>query len=278
VVVDEPDRIAAVLPRVTELVTGGLVTVERARSLGDDDAAPSHESRLTVYLGRGADVRAVVSDLRTHGVEGTTALLGVDGLLDGTRRRARFLGRNGDVPLLLLSVGSDDAFRSALPALRAHAGGAVITVERIQICKRDGVLLTAPRELPQEDEDGLALWQRLTVYASEQLRHERHPAYVALIRALREAGAAGATAVRGVWGYSGEHAPHGDRLRSVRRRVPVVTTLVDRPDRIQRWFELVDAHTDEGGLVTSEIVPAYHAVAAGTRRGGLDLSRPPRVK
>jgi PII-like signaling protein len=78
---------------------------------------------------------------------------------------------------------------------------------------------------------------------------------VALIRRLRQEGAIGATALRGFWGYHGDHAPHGDRLLSLRRHVPVVTVLVDRPERARRWLEVVSELTSETGLVTSEMVP-----------------------
>ena len=60
----------------------------------------------------------------------------------------------------------------------------------------------------------------------------------------------------------------------MRRRVPVVTTLVDSPAEIRRWFAIVDELTDEAGLVTSELVPAFHAVGPGQRVGGLRLARP----
>ena len=41
-------------------------------------------------------------------------LLGVDGTLDGTRRRARLFGGNGDVPLMIVSVGEAEPLRAAL--------------------------------------------------------------------------------------------------------------------------------------------------------------------
>jgi len=68
-----------------------------------------------------------------------------------------------------------------------------------------------------------------------------------LVRALRKAGAAGATSLRGVWGYHGNHPPHGDSFRQLRRRVPVLTITVDTPERIRQWFEIVDELTDETG-------------------------------
>jgi PII-like signaling protein len=83
---------------------------------------------------------------------------------------------------------------------------------------------------------------------------------------------AGATALRGIWGYHGDHPPHGDRLLAVRRRVPVLTVVVDTPAKIRSWFEIVDELTDQPGLVTCEMVPAFRA---GERRGGLRLSSLP---
>ena len=68
--------------------------------------------------------------------------------------------------------------------------------------------------------------------------------------------------------------PHGDRLLQVRRRVPIVTIVVDRPDRIAELFPIVDEMTDRDGLVTSEMVPATTAVTDdGPSHGGLRLAR-----
>jgi PII-like signaling protein len=38
----------------------------------------------------------------------------------------------------------------------------------------------------------------------------------------------------------------------------VVVTLIDRPERMERWLQIVDRVTDETGLVTSEPVPVVH--------------------
>jgi hypothetical protein len=54
----------------------------------------------------------------------------------------------------------------------------------------------------------------------------------------------------------------------------VLTVVVDRPDRIHRWYEIVDELTDETGLVTSELVPAFRATGPDLLDGGLHLSDP----
>jgi PII-like signaling protein len=146
------------------------------------------------------------------------------------------------------------------------------------VCKRNGRLLAEPHPLPPADASGLGVWQKLMVYAGEQSRHRRHQLNGELVLALRRAGAAGATSLRGIWGYHGDHQPHGDSFWQLRRRVPVITVIVDTPDRIQQWFAIVDEHTDETGVVTSEMVPAFRATGP-VERGGLtlvDLGRPSR--
>jgi PII-like signaling protein len=284
VAVDHRARVEALLPHVTALVGGGLVTLERARLLHDGlQSTPlpeePHEKKLTLYLGRDERIGRrpafleVVDRLHRLGLAGASVLLGVDGMAHRQRRRARFFSRNDAVPLMIVSIGGGDTIARALPVLDELLTDPIVTLERVHVCKRDGELLARPRLLPEQDDAGLGVWQKLMVYAGEQARHGKHPLYVELIRRLRAEGASGATSLRGVWGFSGDHPPHGDRLFHVRRAVPVVTSIVDTPDRIQRWFAIVDEVTDEAGLVTSEMVPAFHAVAPGRRVGGLELAR-----
>ena len=160
----------------------------------------------------------------------------------------------------------------ALSELDGKLNDPLATLERARVCKRDGQTIAPPAHLPETDSSGLGVWQKLMIYAGEQARHGRHPLYVELIHRLRLEGASGATAVRGIWGYSGDHAPHGDALLAVRRRVPVVLTLIDRPARTRQWWRLIDEITSEHGLVTSEMVPAFQAVGPGIASGGLRLA------
>ncbi|MGH2997741.1 MAG: DUF190 domain-containing protein [Gaiellaceae bacterium] len=285
VAVDERTAVEAVLPEVTELLAGGLITLERARLLHDGLGATElpeelHEAtKLTIYLGRDERVggrpafAAVVDYLHERSLAGATVLLGVDGMAHRRRQRAKFFSRNAAVPVMIVSVGSGHAIAEALPGLEAMLTDPIVTLERVRVCKRDGQLLAEPVHLPEQDDAGLGVWQKLMVYAGEQSRHGGHPLYIQLIRRLREEGASGATSLRGIWGFSGNHPPHGDRLWSLRRHVPVLTSIIDRPEAIRRWFQVVDECTDEAGLVTSEMVPALHAAAPERRIGGVKLAR-----
>jgi PII-like signaling protein len=285
VAVDTSSRIENALAEVRRLSFDGLVTLERARMLSDrstriDLPAELHEAtKLTVYVGRYERAHgrlayeAVVELLHRRGVAGATVLLGVDGTVHGRRQRARFFGTNTRVPMMVIAVGDGQRLARLLPDLMSMLPRPLITLERVRVCKRDGLKLAEPNQLPDSDPSGLGVWQKLMVYAGEQARSGSHPLHDELIRALRRSGAAGATSLRGIWGYHGAHAPHGDSFWQLRRRVPVVTVIIDRPERTRRWFELVDELTSETGLVTSEIVPAFRATGPGLRRGGLQLAR-----
>jgi PII-like signaling protein len=284
VAVDTRARIQAALQDIKELRFDGLVTLERARMLTGRIEAMAlppelHEAtKLTVYVGRRERVgstpayEAVVDLLRQRGIAGATVLLGVDGTAHGVRERARFFGPNASVPLMVIAVGNGERIEQTLPELGTMLARPLITLERVRICKRDGQRLAEPRHLPETDTSGLGIWQKLMVYTGEQSRHRGHPLQHQLIRRLREAGAAGATSLRAVWGYHGDHQPHGDSFWQLRRRVGVVTVIVDTPERIRQWFAIVDELTDETGLVTSEMVPAFRATGPGLERGGFELA------
>jgi PII-like signaling protein len=286
IAVDTRQRIQAAIADVAAITTHGLVTLERARMLTGRigpvqlPEGLNEATKLTIYVGRqqrsgGRPAHvAIVEVLRRHGVAGATVLLGVDGTAHGVRRRAQFFSRNADVPLMIIAVGDGAAVGRALPELGAMLHRPLLTLERVRVCKRDGVMLAEPQQLPGSDPSGLGIWQKLMVYAGEQARHDRRPLYVELVHRLRRAGAAGATALRGVWGYHGDHHPHGERFWSLRRDAPVLTVIVDGPERIREWFAIVDELTDEAGLVTSEMVPAFRATGPQISRGGLTLARP----
>lgn len=284
VAVDRRPRIESVLDQTLQLNRSGLVTLERARLLAGEIGSVTlpedlHEAtKLTVYLGRQERVYrvpafvAVCDLLHRRGIDGATALLGVDGTVHGQRERARFFSRNAEVPMMVIAVGSGERIGKVLPELSALLQRPLLTLERVRVCKRDGELLDSPPPVPHADDHGMALWQKLMVYTSEAALHHGQPIHRAIVRKLRSAGISGATTQRGIWGFHGDHPPHGDRLLQLGRHVPAVTIVVDTPERISTAFEVIDEMTTESGLVTSETIPAMRATTGERGRGGLRLA------
>jgi PII-like signaling protein len=285
VAVDRRARIESMLEVVMEIKRRGLITLERARLLDGDPGSLDlpgdleEATKLTVYVGRQERVGrapafvAVCELLHRSGIAGATALLGVDGTSRGSRRRARFFGRNADVPMMIIAVGAGERIAAVVRELGRLLADPLLTLERVRVCKREGELLATPHELPQTDEHGLAMWQKLMVHTSHAAMHDGRPLHLEIVRRLRASGCAGATSLRGMWGFHGDHQPHGDRLLAIRRHVPVITVTIDTPQRTAQSFAIIDQLTTEHGLVTSEMVPAVRAISAIEQRGGLRLAR-----
>jgi PII-like signaling protein len=260
VAVDRPDRIESLHEPVDSILSSGLITAERAwLTAGGELPEVAHEAvKLTVYCGRDERTRsgerahrAVVAALQAAGAAGATALLGVDGTLHGTRRRATFFSRNRDVPVMVVAIGERGQIEAALAAIRRLDIDPVTTVEGIRVCKRDGRTLAPPAAGAGDT------WCKLMVHAAGDARVEGDALHYQLVEQLRRSGAAGATSLRGQWGFRDAEPPHGDTVRTLRRTSPVLTIAIDHDGGTASSWAVIDRLTAQTGLVTSELVPAH---------------------
>lgn len=271
VALDARERIEGVLAEVQRICRHGAVTLERVAL--SEDAAGAQASKLTILTSRqqragGRPAHVTLAEcLSRHGLDGAVTLLGLDGTIDATRRRARLLSANRDVPTMTIAVGEAAPARAALAELRELLPGAPIALERVRVCKRDGRLLDAPADA------GAAGWRKLALHTGGRARHGQEPLHSALLGRLRAAGAAGATTLRGLYGYRGCEPPHGERQWSLARHAPLMTVVLDTPQNTARWFAAIDELTGgEEGLVTCEEVPAMRSAGPGIAEGSLELS------
>ncbi|GBG36561.1 DUF190 domain-containing protein [Mycobacterium montefiorense] len=287
--VDIEPKIRSLVDDVAAMTGRGLLTLERARlftrrrgtdALGGFEAHNGDATKLTVYVGRQERVGAkaahyaVCDLLYRHGFAGAIVLLGVDGTAHGQRHRAHFFGRNVNVPMMIIGIGTTAQASDAATELADILTDPLMTVERVRLCKRDGETFARPQQLPMTDSQGRTLWQKLMVYTAETTRHEALPIHRALVQRLLHSGTArGATVLRGIWGFHGDHKPHGDKMFQVARRVPVTTIIVDTPESIARSFDIVDELTGSHGLVTSEMVPAVLSLDDAQRLGDISLAQ-----
>lgn len=284
--VDTRDRIRAVLDGVDRTVPRGLVTLERARLATGADVGeaeipdgPGKAAKLTIYCasreraGRRPAYREAVALLRRCGASGATVLPGVDGLLRGTRRRARLFSTNASTPMTIISVGPRDRLQRSLPQLAEILPQPIVTLESIAQLKHDGELLEPPPStVGNAALDRAEVWQTLRVYTRRSAQVNGRALHGELVRCLREAGAAGATTILGDWGFSSDEQPYGDRLARVRSHRPTYTVYVDRPQKVAQVWPLIDELTAEHGIVTSLLVPGYRERSGETVYGSLDAS------
>jgi PII-like signaling protein len=284
--VDAPEAITALADTVGALIPQGLVTLERCGIVGDaqiPNVDHTDPVKLTITVGRGRrkggglSYLRIVDHLRASGLDGAYVVLGVDGITHGVRHRARLIGTNASVPAQVVAIGERERVALALADLSAHGAPSLVTTERIRVVKRDGTQLASIDHTPPTDLDGHRVWQMLTLITREDALIGGEALYVALMRELRAKGARGATVFAGVWGYSGTGTPHGDSMRRLRRSIPVVCACIDTPEAISRLWPVIDHVTRTGGLITSEIVPAFRTHGPVGSHGRLHLARPHRT-
>jgi PII-like signaling protein len=191
-----------------------------------------------------------------HGADCATVLLGVDGVLDGERRRARFVAANRGVPALTVAVGKRGAIEAALAEVSCVAD--LFTIEGVE---RNSVIDRGKLHGERGVEDrsriprGKLHSARVTLVTSEIARSGEHPLYLELIRELRRGGARGATALRGVWGFRGNEAPHGDRVLALQRDVPLIVETVDSAERAEKWLKIAESLAGASDVAYSQGIP-----------------------
>ncbi len=146
VAVGESDRIEALAEEIRGIAHDGLLTLnqvttpDRVRSspriaresanAPDGSASSGDEVRVTIWgprTGSRSPHMSAVDALHRHGAEAAMVLLGVDGVLDGERRRARFVASNHDVPAMTVAVGEWGRIEAALAEVDGAAP--LVTVE-----------------------------------------------------------------------------------------------------------------------------------------------------
>ena len=279
VAVGEAAAIEALAEEVRGIASEGLLAVnevaalDRVRGNGHGAAGSANAAAAAEAAASGDEVRVTVWGPRTgplsphmgavdafhrHGAEAAMVLLGVDGVLDGERRRARFLAGNRGVPALTVAVGA----RAAIDAALAEVDGAapLVTVETVELSRRIGTVslhvgagagADASSRVGRERIHGAAA-TRVTYVTSEIEKRGAHPCYLELIHRLREEGAAGATALRGVWGFRGATPPHGDRVAALRRDVPILVETIDAPEAADRWRDLALSFVADDDVVHAQ--------------------------
>jgi PII-like signaling protein len=257
VAVGEAGAIEALAEEIAAIAGDGLLTLNRVlapdcvrsspRISRESANAPRGEAaddqvRVTIWgprTGPRSPHVGAVDAFHRHGAEAAMVFLGVDGVLDGERRRARFIAANHGVPALTVAVGA----RTAIDAALAEVDGAasLATIEAVETYRRIG-----PVSLHTTSAT------RVTYVTSEIATSGAHPRHLELIHALRAQGAAGATALRGVWGFRGSTPPHGDRVLAVARDVPILVEAIDAAGPAARWLAVAAGIAGDDDVVLSQ--------------------------
>jgi len=93
----------------------------------------------------------------------------------------------------------------------------------------------------------------LRIHFTEADKWQGEPLHKAIVAKCQELGLAGATVYRGVEGFGASARIYHARSLSISKNAPIVVTVIDREEQIQKLIPHLDKMM-EGGLVASSIV------------------------
>lgn len=93
----------------------------------------------------------------------------------------------------------------------------------------------------------------IRIYCSETDKWEDKPLYEAIIEKCQEAGVAGATVYRGLEGFGMSAEIHKLRIWPFTKEAPVMVSIIDRDEAVERFLPLLDEMLTEGLVATSNV-------------------------
>ena len=105
----------------------------------------------------------------------------------------------------------------------------------------------------------------LRIHFGEDDKWKDKPLYRAIVEKCRELDIAGATVFRGIEGYGASTLIHRSHLLSFSSDAPVMVSVIDSHEKIQKLLPLLDEMVHEGLIATSEVEVIKYSHQNGVR-------------
>jgi PII-like signaling protein len=105
----------------------------------------------------------------------------------------------------------------------------------------------------------------LRIHFGEDDKWRGKPLYRAIVEKCRELDIAGATVLRGIEGYGASSLIRKTHLLSFSHDAPVMVSVIDSEDKIQKLLPFLDEVVDEGLIATSEVDVIKYSHQGGSR-------------
>jgi uncharacterized protein len=103
----------------------------------------------------------------------------------------------------------------------------------------------------------------LRLFLTEGNRYNGKPLYEAIVDKCREMGIAGATVFRGIKGYGHTGEIHHSHL--VKHHLPILITIVDSSENLDRLVPALEPMIDQGLIATSDVTAIRVNKSVGSR-------------
>ena len=103
------------------------------------------------------------------------------------------------------------------------------------------------------------------IHFGEDDKWKDKPLYRAIVEKCRELDIAGATVFRGIAGYGASTLIHRSHLLSFSSDAPIMVSVIDTADKVQRLIPYLDEMVDEGLIAISEVEVIKYVHQGGER-------------
>jgi len=105
----------------------------------------------------------------------------------------------------------------------------------------------------------------LRIHFGEDDKWKGQPLYKAIVEKCREMDIAGATVYRGIEGYGASTLIRRSHLLSISHDAPVMVSVVDSEEKIQKLIPVLDEMVDEGLIAVSDVEVIKYVHQEGAR-------------
>lgn len=104
----------------------------------------------------------------------------------------------------------------------------------------------------------------LRMYFGEDDKWKDKPLYQVIVEKCRELDIAGATVLRGVAGYGASTLIHRKHVLSLSHDAPVMVSIIDSEEKIQKLLPFLDQVVDQGLIAMSDVEVIKYVHQAGS--------------
>jgi len=199
---------------------------------------PLYESILTFLLHKGV-----------AGATATRALAGFGPHQVMHTTKIEVLTRH--MPIRIEFIESAPKVDELLPTLYDMVTDGVIEVQDTEVVKAVRQDRTPEAKLPHAELKGKARMMR--IYLGESDQWDGEPLYDAIVKRLRMMDIAGATVYRGILGYGVKGHTHKTGALHFSRDLPVMISVVDTEEKLNRVIDAVEGMMTDGLIVLSDV-------------------------
>jgi uncharacterized protein len=105
----------------------------------------------------------------------------------------------------------------------------------------------------------------LRIHFGEGDKWKDKPLYRAIVEKCRELDIAGATVLRGIAGYGASSLIHRSHVLSFSHDAPVMVSVIDSEEKIQKLLPFLDEVVDQGLIAMSEVEVVKYVHQEGAR-------------